>query len=1238
MGRGGFRPILDPAMSLCFPPRVNPVPWLCIALGVLLGAACPAATDFSWAPGAGFRTARLTSTPGPAGKAGFTLMSPADTGIRFTNTLRGDAFLTNGVAHNGSGVAIGDVDGDGWADVYLCNLQGPNRLYRNLGGWRFEEMELREAACPGQMSTGAVLADVDGDGDLDLLVNGIGRGTRLFLNDGRGRWTEKRDSGLSTTASPMSMALADIDGDGDLDLYCAHYIDIILLADPSTRLTLGTEAGHSVVTAVNGVPVEGTPWKNRFQVMSDGDVRELPQVDGLYRNDGNGHFTDIASEPGVFQDSEGRPIAPFRDWGLGVMFRDINGDGAPDLFVSNDNASPCRFWLNTGRGTFRLMEPLAFRHLSRSSMGLDFADVNRDGLDDFLVLDMLAREHGKRMTQLVRSVPDPTLRERVMERPLYNRNVLFLGQTDGFFTEVALWAGVAASDWSWCPMFLDVDLDGYEDLLVTNGFEQDVMDQDSTEGVGRRRWTLDEMRRYRGVHPAWRTPNASFRNRGDGSFEPMREAWGFDLAGVSQGMAAADLDHDGDLDLVVNNLNAGASLYRNDAVAPRIAVRLRGTAPNTAGVGARIRLLGGKVTQSQEMIAGGRYLSGDDAARVFAAGGAASGASRLEVQWRSGRRSLLTNLEPDRIYEVDERGAVAPEPVPRPASESPYFADLSSWLDHAHVENDFFDPSRQPLLPLRLSRLGPGVASYDFNSDGWEDLIVTAARGGKLAVFANEDGKRFVRLESAERAPADQGAVVGWADGRGNRNFLVALSNYELASTEQSRIELHSPVAAPELLPAGYAALGPLAVSDIDGDGDMDLFVGGRVQPGRYPEAVSSTVWINDQGRLRPDPALSKPFEAVGLVSGATFGDLDGDGQPDLALAVEWGPVRVFRNQHGRFEEMTQPWGLAARTGWWTGIACGDFDGDGRMDLAVGNRGRNTSYELYQPGPFRLYYVEGSAPETLDLVEAWRREETWLPVRNRLWFAPVWPELAERFPTHEAYGRTSVEELLGGRMAHARWVEGNTAESGVFLNRGSRFDWIAFPSQAQWAPVESLSVGDFDGDGVEDVFLSQNFFGIVSELSREDGGRGLWLRGGGDGRFAAVDARTSGIRIYGEQRGAALADFNHDGRVDLAVSQNNGPTRLFVNQRARPGLRVTLTGSSGNPDAVGAQLRVVYAGDRRGPCRAIQAGSGYGSQEGATQVLGLAAAPTALWIRWPGGRIQTVPVADPDREVRVTFR
>lgn len=569
------------------------------------------------------------------------------------------------------------------------------------------------------------------------------------------------------------------------------------------------------------------------------------------------------------------------------------------------------------------------------------------------------------------------------------------------------------------------------------------------------------------------------------------------------------------------------------------------------------------------------------------------------------------------------------------------FREVSQLLQHVHHEERFDDFARQPLLPNKLSQLGPGVCWFDVDADGREDLVVASGRGGKLGVFRNDGQGGFVpMLEPPLTAPVtrDQTAVLGWRKGDGHTVLLAGSSNYEDglavgASVRQFDLKHH---VLDDSLPGHTSSTGPVALADLDADGDLDLFVGGRVVPGRYPEPAVSRLFRNDSGTFRLDEGKSKVLANVGLVSGAVFSDLDGDGYAELVLACEWGPLRVFRNDHGRLKEWDPPLVLHAPaalnappstlsqlTGWWNGVTTADFDGDGRMDIVASNWGRNTVYETHRAQPLRLYYGDINGFGLVDLVEAYFEPAMGKIVPERAFTSmrEAFPFLRERFATHRAYGHAGVEEAFGERLAKARLLTVNTLESMVFLNRGSRFEGEPLPIEAQLAPAFGVCAADFDGDGHEDLFLAQNFFATQPLTSPYDAGRGLWLRGNGKGEFIALLGRESGIEVYGEQRGCACADYDADGRLDLVVTQNGAATKLYHNDTARPGLRVRVRGSTGNPTGVGAVVRLGQAG-QFGPAREIHAGSGYCSQDGAVQVMGTGAlARTQLWVRWPGGRV-----------------
>jgi hypothetical protein len=1228
-----------------------------VAMGIL-----PCTAELQWHQEKGFQWAELQVPK--EGRPGFTLLTPEQTGITFTNPLDERAIAANRVLADGSGVAIGDVYNDGLPAIFLCSLDGHNALYKNLGGMRFKDVTQGSGiVCSNRICRGAVFADINGDGWLDLLISTTGSGVLCFTNKGDGTFAECSEyAGTLSKYGAMTMALADIDGKGPLDLYVANN----RAEDSRDRV----QFDQFEVMTVNGHRDVVPTLQDRF-IYTNGFFQEYGEPDLVYLNDGKGHFMPLSWTNGAFLDENGNPLTgPPRDWGLTAAFRDLNGSGTPDIYVCNDYWTPDRLWLNDGKGHFQAAPRLALRHTSQSSMGVDFADVDRDGRMDFFVLDMLARDWRSRNSQMLTIGSEQTPIGTFDDRPQIPRNVLFHNRGDGTFEEIANYAGVTASDWSWQPVFLDVDLDGFEDLIIPTGYVRDVNNMDvlkensTLRRAGRlappklgpddkpvlrsaQEQRTEELYQGNLLAQPFKTPVVAFRNLGNLKFEDTGPAWGLDQPALHNGIAVGDLDNDGGLDFVVNNLGSAASVYHNHGSAPRVAVRLKGLSPNTQGIGAKIKLLDGAVPmQSQEVACGGMYLSGSDPLRVFAA--AKSQSMTLEVTWRNGKQSVVRDAKPNRIYEIAEAGAVPGETNPPAQEVKPFFKDVSHLISHRHHQESYDDFARQALLPWQLSQDGPGVAWVNLLGDNREELVIGSGRGSELGVYAY-DGKGGMRhLRASAILPEDLTGIVGWSRSTNGRALVVGRDNYETSSNPPSAsVFSYVPTPQEQDLPRATASTGPLAVADIYGDGNLDLFVGGRVIPGRYPEAADSRLYRNVGGHLQLDEENSRLLEKVGLVSGAVWSDLDGGGYPELILACEWGPIRVFKNQAGHLHEITKDLGLDQYTGWWRGVTTGDIDGDGRLDIIASNWGLNSDYQAASNQPVRLYYGDFSGNDSLDLIEAVfdPLHQVEIPRRMRNILANAYPPLLGQFPTTKAYTEATMEQILAVLPKPAGQVQATTLASTVFFNRSNHFEAVELPYEAQIAPAFAVNVGDFDGDENEDIFLSQNFFemaplAVVNMLrlpqsgGRLDAGRGLWLRGTGGGKLEAVPGQKSGILVYGEQRGAALCDFDGDGRVDLAVSQNGAETKLYQNVLGKPGLRVRLNGPPGNPDGVGAMMRLVFGG-RMGPAREIHGGSGYWSQDSAVQVLGCPETPTEIWIRWPGGKTTTSPIPDGAKEITV---
>ncbi len=1149
-----------------------------------------------------------------AGSNGFRRLMPETTGVTFTNHLTDTVAGQNQIRLNGSGVALGDVDGDGNVDIYLCRLEGANALYKNLGGWRFEDItESAGVACNYQFSTGVVLADVDGDRDLDLLVNSIGGGTRLFLNDGGGKFNEDTNSGLIRRYGAMSMALADIDRDGDLDLYVGNYRASTIR---STGLSLVNNAGIRSVRPEDRDQLEMTP---------EGRILERGEPDVLYLNDGTGKFAAQSWSEGRFLDEEGRTLSgPPLDWGLSVAFRDINQDGFPDLYVCNDFHTPDRLWLNDGKGGFRAIARTALRNTSTFSMGIDFADINRDGWDDFIVLDMLSPSHRRRMMQSNGKEPQESSWGVSTNRPQFDRNVLQMNRGDGTYAETAYFSGVWATGWAWAPVFLDVDLDGYEDLLVTTGNQFDTQDMDGeTRIVAQGPWPKERLPKKLLQFPSLASRNAAFRNLGNGQFSEVSSAWNWNTEGVSQGVALADIDNDGDLDAVVNRLNDAAGLFRNETTAGRVAVALTGVGKNTQGIGARIRLMAGDFIQEQEVMTGGRYLSSDASIRVFAT---RSASMKLEVRWPSGRWTEVASVSSNGVYEINENSSLTEKPnsnqSQQPNPDSPIFVDASIHLRHRHVTPYFNELERQPLLARNLAQEGPSVSWIDMDGDGWDDLIIGGTQGGGLSTFRNTKSSRFDSwlMPASDLGLRELGTVLGGGLLGQNAFIWAGSSSYRDLAAQGPRVIGSTPDGAVRMVvqQVDPSSTSTLAMADMDGDGQLDLFAGGRAIPGRYPEAASSHLYR----RVGREWLVSEPheglFKSIGLVTSAVWTDLNSDGWPDLVLGCEWGTIKVLINQAGLLKDQSEAWGLANHSGLWMGLASADFDGDGRMDLVAGNTGLNTEYQASAQHPLRLYYGDLAGDGRQLTIESEWDEERGLevPRRDLNVLAAAWPALRERFPSHRAFGEASMKDLLTPIQTVARSVEAKTLATIVLLNRGGHFEINPLPIEAQWAPAFGLTTGDFNGDGFADVFVAQNSFSGHSQSSRSDAGRGQLLLGDGKGKLVAVGGTRSGIKIYGEQRSSAASDYDHDGRLDIVVTQHAGDTTLWRNVGSKQGLRVRLVGSPENPTAIGAFVRPLFA-NRGGSAQEIRAGSGFLSSDSPVLILGDFERVQGVEVRWP---------------------
>jgi hypothetical protein len=1112
----------------------------------------------------------------PASAPLFELVPPEASGVTFINKLPEDTsfnILNYLYYYNGGGVAVGDINNDGLPDLYFTSNLGANRLYLNKGNYRFEDVTERAGVADSVgWKSGVTMADVNGDGYVDIYVLGVdylgmhGRNV-LYINNGDGTFTDRtKEFGLDFAGFSTQALFFDYDGDGDLDMYLLNS-------------SVHTERG------VSSKP-QRTP-------------RHPKAGDRLYRND-DGHFVDVSEKAGIYGGVEG--------YGLGVVASDFNLDGCIDLFVANDFQENDFLYLNNCDGTFTESIAKAMGHTSRFSMGVDAADFNNDGRPDLMVLDMLPeREEILTTSANAESYDLFNLRVQTGYHPQYARNTLELNRgvtatardargadRQVRFSEIGYLAGVYATDWSWAPLFADLDNDGRKDLFVTNGIWRRPNDLDYIEYVGSEavQASLAHGINARNVSLLQRMPhvplaNYAFRNDGDLHFTNMADAWGLGQPGFSNGATYVDLNNSGALDLVVNNINAPASIYRNRAREPKgagrhfLQVRLNGVGKNTQGIGARVVIKAGGQTQMLEQMPTRGFESSVDPRLHFGLGGSTM-IDSLTVMWPDRRVQTLTNVAVDQALTLSQTQAtrqsaspagVVPKLVLQRPERGALFADVTSQtgIDFKHEESNYFDFIREPLMPHLLSTEGPALAVGDVNGDGLDDLYIGGAKwqAGRLYI-QQRDGTFRASDQPAFRADSlaeDVDAAFFDANGDGHPDLYVVSGGNEFAGQDdalQDRLYLndgkgnfHRDTSA---LPR-FAESGSCVVpADFDGDGDIDLFVGRRAVARNYGATPRSYLLQNDgKGHFVDVAEKSQGLAHAGMVTSAAWVDYDGDGKLDLIVAGEWMPVRVFRQERGRFVERTAAAGFSATDGWWNSVQAADLNGDGRPDLILGNLGLNSYVKASARQPARLYVQDFAKNGTLEQILTFYKNGVSYPIAGRDEIVRQVPALRSKYPSYASFGASRIEDIFpSSQLNSATVLEAKVFATSVATNNGNgTFKLQYLPDEAQFAPVYTSLAGDFDGDGRTDILLAGNFYGVMPVLGRYDASYGLLLRGDGAGGFASVDMEESGLAIEGQARHMKLLRVAGGWRRQLiVVARNNDRVQVLEPQRTRrqPGI------------------------------------------------------------------------------------
>ncbi len=1081
----------------------------------------------------------------------FALLPASQTGISFENFVQESVsrgFATHEYFYTGSGVAIGDVNNDGLPDIFFTGNDVPSHLYINKGDFKFEDISKEAGIQSGRWGTGVTMVDVNKDGWLDIYVCNSGPSSdastmqnELYINNKNNSFTEQAAAyGIGDNSRSIQASFFDMDMDGDLDLWVMNH--------GLRRRGIGAEEWFDLSAALNPVDY------NR-------------ECSTLYRNNGNGKFTDISKEAGI------QKIG----FGLGIAVNDFDQNGFLDVYITNDYFIPDFMFLNNGDGTFTDKIDTKLSHTSYYAMGCDASDFNNDGLTDLAVLDMTPADHVRNKV-LMASMDVATFKYLAGTKrftPQYMMNSLCVNNGFGIMSDIGLFAGVSQTDWSWAPLLADFDNDGFKDLMITNGFKKETKNNDWLNSLDELRKTKEESYSandyFEHLQKAASTPipNPIFKNTNGLKFEEKTEEWGFGTPSFSNGAAYADLDQDGDLDLVINNFDQAAFVYRNNSRERNeghyIQFKLKDGLTNNSVLYSKVTIYYGDQMQSVDYALSRGYQSSVEAIAHFGLG-EQSEIEKVVISWTDGKETLILNPSINQLHIIDKQKATVT--ATKKGKVIPIFADISSRYLHPqfkHQENSFNDFKKEILLPHSQSRLGPAIAVGDINGDNLEDFYIGGAKDQHGVLYIqNGSGQFYEQATAAFKNSAryeDTGAKFIDIDGDKDLDLYVASGGGgDLEGEEallQDRLYLNDGKGnftyKKDRLPRINSSTMAIAEMDWDKDGDLDIFVGGRTTPGKYPIAPNSYLLVNEQGTFtNRTKTLAPALEKVGMVTAAEWTDTDGDGNMDLLMVGEWMPITLFKNTGSSFENKSKSLGLQNTTGWWFSLLKSDMDGDGDDDFVVGNIGLNNKFHPTKEKPLHIYANDFDDNGQLDIVLSKIYKGRKVPVRGKECSSVQMPFITEKFPTYEGFATASLEDIYEEeQLSSSVHYEANNFSSVYLENKGNgEFEMSNLPKEAQLAPINGIVAQDFDKDGIKDLIVAGNLKETEVETPMYDGGKGLFLKGKGDGSFtASLQIEDSGLFLHRDLKGMAFIYVGSERRAGFIVANNNDVVELVVYRR-----------------------------------------------------------------------------------------